>query len=244
MNDETLDKLRRLSAILVLISGISQLIAGIVAIGLTTPCVTLVLYGGFLIFLGVQSLRLQKENDFTKDKLVVMFGTVVPFLNLFANITLFLFEISERPIIGYFLIFHIVISFIIYPINYYSIMRFDEMDKFEAVTFAGIVLTRGLGLGYLFQPLGWILPPLGPNFIMIGYLITFALLNTFMGRRIYSNPEDKAIQIRAIIIMLLNFIVGGILLIFWTTPNQVLFVIFAALAVLIRTYYVKKKFKQ
>ena len=33
MNDETLDKLRRLSAILVLISGISQLIAGIVAIG-------------------------------------------------------------------------------------------------------------------------------------------------------------------------------------------------------------------
>ena len=171
-----------------------------------------------------------------------MFGTVVPFLNLFANITLFIFEISERPIIGYFLIFHMIISFIIYPINYYSIIQFDEMDMFEAVTFAGIVLTRGLGLGYLFQPLGWILPPMGPNFIMIVYLITFALLNTFIGRRIYSNQENKAIQVRAIVIMTANFIIGGILLFFFPTPNQVLFVIFALLAIIIRTYYVLKKF--
>ena len=242
MNDETLAKLRRLSAILVTISGISQLIAGFVSVGLTVPLVTLILYGGFLIFLGLQSLNLQKKNNFTKDKLVVMFGTVVPFLNLFANITLFLFEISERPIIGYFLIVHIILSCIIYPINYYSIIQFDEMDTFVAVTFFGIVLTRGLGLGYLFQPLGWVLG--GVNLIMIGYLITFALLNTFMGRKIYSNPDDKQIQIRAIIIMTANFVVGGILLFFFPTPNQTLFIMFALLAIIIRSYYVKKKFKQ
>ena len=242
MDDDKLNKLRRLSAILVFISGISQLVAGIVSIGLTIPMVTLILYGSFLIWLGLQSLNLQKKNNFTKDKLVVMFGTVVPFLNLFANITLFIFEISARPIVGYFLIFHMIISFIIYPINYYSIMRFDEMDKFEAVTFVGIVLTRGLGLGYLFQPLGWILG--GANFVMIGYLITFALLNTIMGRKIYSEKDNKQIQVRAIIIMTANFIVGGTLLFFFPTPNQVLFITFALLAIIIRAYYVKKKFKQ
>ena len=241
MNNETLDKLRHLSAMLITISGISQLIAGFVAVGLITPSVTLVLYGGFLIFLGLRSLQFQKKNEFTKDKPVVMFGCVVPFLNFFANLTLFLFEINSRPIIGYFLIIHMVLSLIIYPINYYSKMRFDEMDKFEAVTFAGIVLTRGLGLGYLFQPLSWIIG--GVNFIMIVYLIIFALINTIMGRRIYSKKENKKIQIRAIIIMLLNFIIGGILLLFFPSPNQVLFITFALLAVLIRTYYVIKKFK-
>ena len=116
------------------------------------------------------------------------------------------------------------------------------MDKFEAVTFAGIVLTRGLGLGYLFQPLGWILG--GVNFVMIGYLITFALLNTIMGRKIYSEKDNKQIQVRAIIIMTANFIVGGTLLFFFPTPNQVLFITFALLAIIIRTYYVQKKFKQ
>jgi hypothetical protein len=240
MNDESLDKLRRFSAILITISGVSQLIAGILSVGLITPLITLILYGSFLIWMGFQSLRLQKKNNFTKDKLVVMFGCVVPLLNLFANLTLFLFQISERPIIGYFLIVHMVISVITFPINYYSKMQFDGMDKFEAFTFAGIILTRGLGLGYLFQPLGWIIGV--PNFIMIGYLITFALLNSFMGRKIYSEKENKGIQIRAIIIMSINFIVGATLLWFFPSPNQVIFVTCALLAVLIRTYYVRKKF--
>lgn len=242
MNDETLDKLKRLAAILTLISGISQLIAGILSIGITTAAVTLILYGGFMILIGLRTLKLLKKNELTKDKEIVIIGTVVPFLNAFANLFLLLFEINERPFLGIFLIVHIILSIVIFPINYYVKMRFDEMDRFDTITYFGIILTRGLGLNYLFQPLAWILPP--TNVIMIIYLISFGLVNSVMGRRIYKEKKNKRIQVVAIICLALCFLIGLIFVFIWPTPNQVLFVSLAGIDVIIRCYYVKKKFRQ
>ena len=243
MNDETLEKLKRLAAILTLTSGMSQIIAAILSIGMLTVVVTLILFGGFLIFIGLRTLQLIKKNELTKDKEIVIIGTVVPFLTAFANLFLLLFEVSERPFIGIFLIFHIILSIFIFPINFYAKMKFDEMNRFDAITYWGIILTRGLGLNYLFQPLAWVLPDVF-NPTMIIYLLTFGFINSVIGRRIYKEKENKRIQVIAIICLAACGLIGLIFVIIWTTPNQILFVTFAGIDVVIRTYYVKKKFKQ
>ncbi len=241
MNDEKLDKLKRLSAILTLISGISQVVAALLSAGMITPLVTLILFGLFLIFIGLRALQFIKKGELTKDKEIVIVGTVVPFLNAFANLFLLLFEISERPLIGIFLIVHIIFSAIIFPINFYVKMKFDEMNRFDAITYWGIILTRGLGLNYLFQPLAWILPDVF-NPTMIIYLLTFGFINSIMGRKIYKEKENKQIQIAAIICVAACGLIGLIFVIIWPTPNQVLFVTLAGIDVLIRAYYVKKTF--
>ena len=242
MNDETLDKLKHLSAVLTLISGISQVIAALLSVGMITPLVTLILFGLFLIFIGLRALQLIKKGELTKDKEIVIIGTVVPFLNAFANLFLLLFEISERPLIGIFLIVHIVFSTIIFPINFSVKMKFDEMNRFDAITYWGIILTSGLGINYLFQPLAWVLPDVF-NPTMIIYLLAFGFINSIMGRKIYKQKENKQIQVAAIICVAACGLLGLIFVIIWPTPNQILFVTLAGIDVLIRSYYVKKTFQ-
>lgn len=240
MDDEILNKLKLLAVIFIVILGITHVIEGFLAIGLLDLSVTVFIYGFFLIPIGFRLLMLLKKEELDEKKQIIIFASVVIFLNGCASlIFLGTTDVGQKFILYGFIVWHLIVDIYVFPVLFISNTILDKMDTDEKIGYFSNILIRGLGLNYLFQILAQILPGL---YYMIVYLLIFGIINLIIGNLLYLKKENKQIQILSIILLTIGGIIAGILFIINTTPNLIMFVIFHVIILVIRIYYIKRKF--
>lgn len=240
MDDERLNKLKLLAVIFIVISGITHVIEGFLAIGLLDLSVTVFIYSFFLIPIGFRLLMLLKKEELDEKKKTIIFASVVIFLNGCASlIFLITTDVGQKFFLYVFIVWHLIVDIYVFSVLFISNTILDKMDTDEKIGYFSNILIRGLGLNYLFQILAQILPGL---YYMIVYLLIFGIINLIIGNLLYLKKENKQIQILSIILLTIGGIIAVILLIINTTPNLILFVIFHVIILVIRIYYIKRKF--
>ena len=240
MDDERLNKLKLLAVILIVILGITHIIEGFLAIGLLDLSVTVFIYSFFFIPLGFRLLMLLKKEELDEKKHTIIFASVVIFLNGCASlIFLITTDVGQKFFLYGFIVWHLIVDIYVFIVLFISNTILDKMDTDEKIGYFSNILIRGLGLNYLFQILAQILPGL---YYMIVYLLIFGIINLIIGNMLYLKKENKQIQILGIILLTIGGIIASILLIINPTPNLILFVIFHVIILVIRIYYIKRKF--
>jgi len=228
------------SGFLIFISGITHIIVGFLALENLTICITSIIYCVFFVSIGLALIITIKRGMFNEKNRIIVFGIVVTLLNGFANIILLITEnVNQKTLIYGFLVWHVCISFTIFPIIFYVKTELDKMNNSEKISFFSIILVKGLGLNYTFQVLRWIgiVNQAGPNYLMISYCLIFGIINSIIGELLYRRKDKSPIQILSIIILLCCGIVGIILWFNFPEPNLLLFLCFHLIILPIRFYY-------
>ena len=224
----------------IFISGITHIVVGFLALENITIFLTSIIYSVFLVFLGLALIITLKRGSFNEKNRIIIFCLVVILLNGFANIVLLITEnIGQNILISGFFIWHVCISFTIFPIIFYVKTELDKMNNSEKISFFSIILVKGLGLNYTFQVLRWIgiVNQAGPNYLMISYCLIFGITNSIIGELLYRRKDKTPIQILSIIILICCGIIGLILWFNFPEPNLLLFLCFHLIILPIRFYY-------
>jgi len=112
------------------------------------------------------------------------------------------------------------------------------MDNVEKISYFSIVITRGLGLGLLFQILAWLL--LSPNVIMISYTLLFGSVNMLFGQLFYFKKENRNLQKLGFFFLILGAIFGVYVLMLYPNYTFIVFTILYAIVIPIRFFYLFK----
>lgn len=229
-----------ISGFFIFISGITHLIVCFLALENLTIYITSLIYGIFLVFIGLALIITLRIGRFNEKNRVIVFCIVVMLLNGFANLVLLITEnVGHRILIYGFLVWHVCISFSIFPIIFYVKTDLDKMNNSEKISFFSIILVKGLGLNYTFQVLRWIglENQAGPNYFMISYCLIFGIINSIIGELLYRRKDKIPIQILSIIIIICCGIIGVILWFSFPEPSLILFLFFHLVILPIRIYY-------
>ena len=237
------DKKVLMAGILMFISGILHVIGGILSIGLITLVVTFLIFSGFFLLLGLRMIKIMRYDMLDRTKRIIIFCTTISFLN-FVTILTHILTITpgDRVYLYVFMIIFIVIDLINFPIFFIRKIELDRMDFDDKLSYLAIVIIKGLGLGLLFNVLAWIGVTSDLNPYMILFILVFGTLNMIYGELLYTKKEEKKIQNRAIIILVLALIFETILIFFFPNAKSLVDIILIGVIIPIRIYFVKKKF--
>lgn len=224
-------------------SGILHLIVTVLARRILELFVTALLFGIFLLIISIVMIIRVNNNQLDETRRVIIWNTTVSFLN---SITIFTHILrktpEERIVIYYFLILIIIIDLICFVTFFIKKTELDQMDSHDKVSFFSIVVIKGLGLGLLFNVLAWIGLINDVNPFMIAYILVFGTLNMILGELLYRRKEDKRIQTRALIILILGLTFEAILCFFFTNAKSITDIILYIVIIPIRFYYIRNKF--
>ncbi len=222
-------------------TGIFHGILGILARGLLELSVTALIFCFFVILLARILIKLIKYNVLN-ERPVIISCTTICFLNSTTYLTLILTGASEgRFYLDIFMVILIALNVINFTIFFNTKAKFDIMDNLEKLSYFSIVIIRGMGIGLLFQILGYIGNPPKPNYIMIIYILIFGIANMFYGERLYSKRKRFGIQIGAIITLVAGFIFAVILIFIFISPKFVVYIILLMILFAITIFYLHKK---
>jgi hypothetical protein len=116
------------------------------------------------------------------------------------------------------------------------------MDTDEKISYFSIIVIKALGIGLLFNALAWIGLTNDLNPFMISYILIFGTLNMIYGELLYRKKENKKIQTRALIVLILGLISEAILCIFFVNAKSIVDILLYCVIFPIRIYYIKSKF--
>ncbi len=222
-------------------TGILHGILGILARGLLELSVTALIFSFFVILLARILIKLIKYNVMN-ERPVIISCTTICFLNTTTYLTLILTGATEgRFYLDIFMVILIGFNVINFTIFFGSKAKFDQMDNTEKISYFSIVILRGMGIGLLFQILGYIGNPPKPNYIMIIYILIFGIANMFYGERLYSKRKKIGIHIGAIITLVIGFVFAVILTFIFPSPKFVVYVILLMILIAIRIFYFYEK---
>jgi len=231
------------SGYLMFISGILHLIAVILARGLLEIAATALVFGIFFLILGLIIIIRVRNKQLDETRKIIIWNTTITLLNCITILTHIITRTPEERIIVYIvLILIIIIDLICLPTFFIKKTELDRMDRIDKLSFFSIVVIKGLGLGLLFNVLAWIGLINDVNPFMIIYILVFGTLNTIYGELLYRRKEDKKIQNRALIVLILGLIIEAILCIFFVNAKSIVDIILYMVLIPIRFYYIKNKF--
>ena len=237
------DKKVLMAGILMFISGILHVIGSILSIGLITLVVTFLIFSGFFLLLGLRIIKIIRYDLLDRTKRIIIFCTTISFLNFITILTHGLTATpGDRIYLYVFVIIFIIIDLINFPIFFIRKIELDQMDFNDKLSYFTIVIIKGLGLGLLFNVLAWIGVISDLNLYMIMYILVFGTLNMIYGELLYAKKEEKKIQNRAIIILVLGLIFETTLIFFFPNAKSLVDIILLGIIIPIRIYYIKKKF--
>lgn len=232
-----------ISGYLMLFSGILHLIVTVLASGILELLVTALIFGIFLLFISIILIKRIRNNQLDETRRVIIWNITVSLLNCITILTHLLRKTPEERIIVYiFLILIIIIDLICFIIFFIKKTKLDKMDSREKLSFFSIIVIKGLGIGLLVNVLAWIGLTNDLNPFMITYILIFGTLNTIYGEVLYRRKEDKKIQTRALIVLILGLIFETILCLFFTNAKSIADIILYLLIIPIRFYYIRSKF--
>jgi hypothetical protein len=237
------DKKVLLASYLTLLNGILHATVGVLAIGLLELSLTAFIFSAFFIFLGLKMISLMRNHQLDETKRAIIACTTISFLN---SITMFTHILIGSPedrvyLLG-FMIFFTIVDLINFLIFYLKKIELDQMDKGDKISYFAICIIRGIGLGLLFNILAWIGWPPDPNPMMIIYNLIFGTLCLIFGERLYDKKEEKKIQMRALIVLVLGLIIGIVICVIFPFPNTLVNIILYSIVIPIRIYYIRNKF--
>lgn len=231
------------SGYLMVISGIFHIIAAFLATGLLEIAATALVFGIFYLLLGIITILRAKNNQLDETRRILIWNTTITLLNSITILTHIIRRTPEDRIIVYlFLILIVIINLVCFPTFFIKKTKLDRMDSIDKLSFFSIAVIKGLGLGLLFNVLAWVGITNDVNLFMIIYILVFGSLNTIYGEILYRRKEDKKIQNRALIVLILGLISEAILCIFFTNAKSIVDIFLYIIIILIRFYYIKKKF--
>ena len=232
-----------ISAYLMFISGILHLVVTILARGLIEIAATALVFAIFFLVLSLIMILRIRKDQLDETRRIVIWNTTITLLNSITILTHIITRTPEDRFIVYlFLIIIVIINLICFPLFFIKKAELDEMDGVEKLSFFSIAVIKGLGLGLLFNVLAWIGLTNDVNSFMIVYILVFGSLNTIYGELLYRRKEDKKIQNRALIVLILGLISEAILCIFFVNAKSIVDIFLYLVIIPIRFYYIKNKF--
>ena len=231
------------SGYLMFISGILHLIATVLARGLLEIAATVLVFGIFFLLLGIITIMRIKNKQLDETRKIVIWNTTITLLNSITILTHIITRTPEdRSIVYLFLILIVIINLVCFPTFFIKKTELDRMDSVDKLSFFSIAVIKGLGLGLLFNVLAWVGLINDVNPLMIIYILVFGSLNTVYGELLYRRKEDKKIQNRALIVLILGLISEAILCIFFVNAKSIVDLFLYIVLIPIRFYYIKNKF--
>lgn len=225
---------------LFLLNGFLHIIGGIFAIGFLEVSVTWFIFTGFFLIWGIPTLRLTKSGELDSTKQIIIGCSTISFLNFFTNLIIILTEnFEERFFLYYFILAFIIIDILVFPFVFKKKVKIDRMKRPEILSYFSIVLIKGLGINLLFQSLrylGWP-PEISSNIVIIIYIAIFGTINTILGNNLYSDNENKKLQITSLILLCLGLSLGIILFPNYPNINFLLLLILYVIVIIIRVVY-------
>ena len=237
------NKLVLISGYLLLFSGILHLIVTVLARGLLEIAATALIFCIFFLLLGTVTIMRVRKNQLDETTKIIISNITITFLNSITILTHIITRTPEDRFIVYiFLILILIINLICFPVFFIKKTELDRMDGVEKFSFFSIAVIKGLGLGLLFNVLAWIGLINDVNPFMIIYIIVFGSLNMIYGELLYRRKENKKIQNRALIALILGLISEAILVIFFVNAKSIVDIIIYIVIIPIRFYYIRNKF--
>ena len=188
-------------------------------------------------------IKIMRYDMLDRTKRIIIFCTTISFLNFITILTHGLTATpGDRIYLYIFMIIFIIIDLINFPIFFIRKIELDQMVFNDKLNYFAIVIIKGLGLGLLFNVLAWIGIISDLNLYMIMYILVFGTLNMIYGELLYTKKEEKKIQNRAIIILVLGLIFETTLIFFFPNAKSLVDIILLDIIIPIRIYYIKKKF--
>lgn len=253
MEERTIYKLVKISALIIVVFGISHLIEGILAINIffcsgdfnfnkapdiLVVGVTAVLYSFFMLLLGSLFLRIILKNQLDRTKSLIITMNVVIFLNVLTSlIQIITIDFTAYLYFYGFVFTHLIIGLIPIPILFHYKSILDEMNKIDKVGYIAVLLIDASGWIYIFQILSTVIPKL---YFLLIYFAVFGLTNMILGRKLYANRDNKRFNLLAIIIPAIGGILAVILIFINYHSFLPLFIVFDILIILIQIYYISK----
>jgi len=225
-------------------TGFLHVVILILSIGIKNLVFTSLLFGFFAIWLGSMLSKLVKANVIAERPILIS-ATTLTFLNIMTYATIILGGVAENRIyINYLILITIGLDIICFIFFFITKSRLENMDRDEKLNYFSIVIIRGLGIGLLFNLVGWIIPP-NTNLIMIIFILIFGTLNMIYGSKLLFKADDLRIQIESLI-ALISGLIFAILIFVLVVPDPKSFVniLLFSLVIPIRLYYIERNFKK
>ncbi|MBD3228214.1 MAG: hypothetical protein GF329_08490 [Candidatus Lokiarchaeota archaeon] len=253
MKEKTIYKLVKLSAIIIIGFGISHVIEGILALNIFFTSgelnfskapdilvvgVTASLYSFFMLLLGSLFLRIILKNQLDRSKSIIITMNVVIFLNVLTSlIQIITIDFSAYLFFYGFVFTHLIVGLIPIPILFHYKSILDEMNNVDKIAYISILLIEATGWIYIFQILSTIIPRL---YFLLTYFAIFGLINMILGKRLYSNRNNRSLNFLAIVIPTIGAIFAIILILVNYHSFLPLFIIFDIIIIVIQIYYISK----
>ncbi|TFF86635.1 MAG: hypothetical protein EU551_01105 [Promethearchaeota archaeon] len=253
MKKKTIYKLVKLSVIIIIGFGISHIIEGILALNIFFSSgdltfskapdilvvgVTGVLYSFFMLTLGAFFLRIILKNQLDQTKKIIITMNVVIFLNVLTSlIQVLTIDFGSYLYFYGFVFSHLLIGLIPIPILFHYKSILDEMNTVDKIGYIVVLLIDASGWIYIFQILSTVIPKL---YFLLAYFATFGLINMILGRKLYSNRNNKSLNFLAVVIPTIGGIFAIILIFVNYHSFLPLFIIFDIIIIVIQIYYISK----
>ena len=230
-----------IAARLYFISGIFHIIIGILAFDLLNVSIIAFIFAFFVLWLSGWFIKLVRTNVMDETDILISMTTITV-LNSINYLIFILNGVTEgRFFLNMFMYIVLCLNLVNFMIFFNTKSQLNSMDMDEKLNYFSIILIRGLGMNLLFGFIGYLQPP-DPHYLVVVFSIIFGIYNIKYGNKLV-NGVDAKVQIKALIVVSLSLI--SILLIFFFVVSDVRFLfnlLLFSLVVLIRFYYVKKKF--
>jgi len=230
-----------MAARLFFISGIFHIIIGILAFGILNVSITAYVFAFFVIWLSIWFTRLVRIKVIDETNILISITTITVLNSL--NYLLFILNgnTEGRFFLNMFMYIVLCLNVVNFMIFFITKSQLNSMNTDEKLNYFSIILIRGLGLNLLLGFLGYLQPP-NQHYLVVVFCIIFGIYNMKYGNKLTTEMDTK-VQIKALITVCLSLI--STLLIFFLVVSdlKMLFnILLFSVVVLIRFYYVKKKF--
>ncbi len=233
------DKFVSVAIYVYILLGMTHLIVGFLAIEFLELTVTAFIYSFFFLTIGFSLLKFKKRDELENTKMIIILASTIAVLNAYCSLSqLITCNFNNIFLLPVFILFNFGLDLLVFSIFFNYKTKVDEMDNVEKISYFSIVITRGLGLGLLFQILAWLL--LSPNVIMISYILLFGSVNMLFGQLFYFKKENRNLQKLGFFFLILGAIFGVYVLMLYPNYTFIVFTILYAIVIPIRFFYLFK----
>lgn len=231
MEAKTIQKLRHLAGIVLIISSITHLLQ-LAVVGFEWDDIAAAIIGGLYGLLGIL-LLIFKDN-----KPLTFTGIVFPFIGgTLGFVRLVSIEIGLHGTINWFIVWHLIADAIIVPSLFYYYISFTEMDKKQKISFFTIVLLCITGIMHILQVY------YGVSFENIGQAV-FGSIYLLIGVLLTIKEDVKSVHVVAIDVPIIGAILGLILFFIIYNPFLIFFVIVDIIIVYMRIFIYQTYYKE
>ncbi|TFG24181.1 MAG: hypothetical protein EU529_05175 [Promethearchaeota archaeon] len=230
-----------IAAKLFFFSGLLHIAIGILAFGLVSVPLTAFLFAFFVIWLSIWFNRLVKANVMNDTEILISI-TIITILNSMNYLIFILEGVTEgRFFLNILMYIVLSLNLINFLIFFSTKSKLNSMDMDEKLNYFSILLMRGLGMNFFFRFLDFIRAP-DPHYLIAIFCIILGTCIIIYGNKVM-NKEDRKVQIIALILLCLSIIYSLLIYMFIVLALCMLFnIVLFSVVVLIRFYYIIKKF--